>query len=164
MKKITTPETHDPEIFTPFLSAMSHQFEVIADPVEVLRLLTPEGERKWVPGWDPEYLGNPEPVRAGLVFRTTADGHDTLWSVADYDEHGLCASYHRFTPGLKVGIVEVSCKTIPDGSCRVVVSYQMTGLSADGNEELREMERGFRAYVEGWKVALEKHLSAAPTG
>ena len=38
---------------------------------EAFRLYDPEGERRWVEGWDPTYVHPSEPaVREGVVFQT----------------------------------------------------------------------------------------------
>src|SRR5438270_7773224 len=50
---------------------------------QALALFTPEGERRWAEGWDPQY---PEPGRRkgpGAVFTTRHGGHETTWITID---------------------------------------------------------------------------------
>ena len=52
---------------------------------EAFPFFTPEGERRWVPGWAPEYLHPAEPsAEPGTVFRTQVDGEETLWIVLQF--------------------------------------------------------------------------------
>jgi hypothetical protein len=109
-------------------------FELPLTPEEAFGLFTAEGERDWVPGWEPEILG-PLPQRPGLVFLTNMHGVQTIWTVLESDPARLTHRYSRVTPGHSAGIVEVELFRTEFG-CRVGVSYQMTGLSPDAQPYL----------------------------
>jgi hypothetical protein len=47
-------------------------------------LFSPEGERAWVPGWDPDYSIPIISNAAGTLLRTTHNGEETLWLVLTY--------------------------------------------------------------------------------
>jgi hypothetical protein len=123
---------------------------------ETLDLFTPEGERRWIEDWRPEYL-----FRAGggdeidTVFRTRHGGEETLWIVLDHDREECSAAYSRITPGSRLGTVTVSVEGIDEGSCWVEVCYEMTGLSPAGNAVLKALDaRAFRAMLDDWEVRI----------
>src|SRR5690606_39494098 len=93
---------------------------------EAFPYFTPEGERAYVPGWDPEYLHPAEPSdAAGTVFRTRAEGEETLWIVLEHDPANGTAAYGRFTPGSRLGTVRVRCESEGERETRVMVTYVM---------------------------------------
>lgn len=145
------------ENFVPMRISDTRSVPVDAAPHDVFWLLTPEGEREWVPGWDPQYLGSPE-LREGLIFSTAADGKLTVWVVNEVDHERCRASYHRFTPSLKSGLVEVRCDSNSRGGTELTVSYSMVGLSEAGNREIQASSAAFENYIDGWSVAISNAL------
>jgi hypothetical protein len=135
-------------------------------PEEALPLFTPEGERAWVPGWDPQPLHAPDGSlsRAGAVFRTAATGEETLWWVERVDPVAGAADYVRITPGNRLGTVHVRCRAAGDASCSIDVTYRLTSLSESGEAALAKLtDEAFAADLAGWQSALEQHLAAADT-
>jgi hypothetical protein len=130
---------------------------------ETLDLFTPEGERRWIEDWRPEYL-----FRAGggdeidTVFRTRHGGEETLWIVLDHDKEEGSAAYSRITPGSRLGTVTVSVEGIDEASCWVEVCYEMTGLSPAGNAVLKALDaRAFRAMLDDWEARIAALTTSA---
>lgn len=130
---------------------------------ETLDLFTPEGERRWVDDWHPEYL-----FRAGggdeidTVFRTRHGGEETLWIVLDHDREEGTAAYSRLTPGSRLGTVTISVEGIDESSCWVEVCYEMTGLSPAGNAVLKALDaRAFSAMLRDWEARIAATLVRA---
>ncbi|HSN21283.1 MAG TPA: hypothetical protein VLS49_11430 [Usitatibacter sp.] len=124
-------------------------------------LFTPQGEKAWAQGWDPEYLhpgdGRTEP---GMVFRTSAHGEETIWTVSRFDPEGGFVEYVRCTPGSRIAIVSVRCADTGPSRCEVSVRCVFTGLSAAGNARIREMdERRFAEYIGAWRSEIEAMLA-----
>ena len=132
-------------------------------PDRALQLFTPEGERSWAPGWDPEYLYRPgaEPV-AGTVFRTRHHGGDpATWCVQAYDPAALRVEYVHVLPGVRMGTIQVRCRPSGGSGTTAEVSYRLTGLSADGNQTLTEMtEAAFAGMIQGWGEHIRQNLEA----
>lgn len=63
----------------------SGRFEVALPASAAIDLFTPEGERSWVPGWDPVYATGAAGETAGTVFTTTVDGLATIWTIVQID-------------------------------------------------------------------------------
>jgi hypothetical protein len=118
---------------------------VTAAPGDAFPLFTAPGEKVWVPGWDPVFVGDGDGLRRGSVWLTN-DGEDrTVWLVVDYDPDKLHARYARVTPASRAGTVEVTARPDGSGGTRVEVTYDLTALSADGNEMLADFNNDYFA-------------------
>ena len=107
-------------------------------PDDAIALFTPEGERAWVPGWDPHHHG-------ATVFATGHAGADTIWVTTDREPRRM--RYARVTPGVHAGTVEVRCH--PDGDhTRAEVTYHLSSLSPD---PLDDFAAGFDGMLAEWE-------------
>jgi hypothetical protein len=92
-------------------------------PEDAIQLFTPEGERAWVPGWDPAYA-------SASVFTTDHGDERTIWLLLE--ETRDTRRYARVTPGVKAGTVAVRCE--PDGPyTRAHVTYDLAALGPDAD-------------------------------
>ena len=132
-------------------------FQLPCDPAAALPLFTPEGERHWVDGWDPQYLSEAND-EVGAVWRTT-HGHDTTWITTDRDDHRV--RYARVSNNGTAGLVEVVC-TPTDGATSVRVTYDLTAGTAAGHETLRQFDADFEDMLEHWRQATTSALAGAP--
>jgi hypothetical protein len=111
-------------------------------PHEARALFTPEGERAWVPHWDPHH-------HSDTVFTTA----ETTWLILDAP--GNAVRYARITPDRHAGTVEVSCA--PDGpATTATVTYDLTPLAPDA---LDQLEHGFDAMLAEWERAIAEACS-----
>lgn len=127
-------------------------------PAEALHLFTPEGEREWVPGWDPAPIHAPDGSlsREGAVFRTTHGGEETVWLVLRVDARAGAADYVRITPGDRLGTVGVRIREDDEGGSLVDVRYGLTALSPTGEISLGNITaEAFDAEIRGWQTAIE---------
>lgn len=132
------------------------------EPAEALPLFTPEGERAWVPGWDPEPVHAPAGSlsREGAVFRTTHGGEETVWLVQRVDASEGAADYVRITPGNRLGTVHVRCAADGNGGSIVEIGYRLTALSPAGADALDAITpEVFEADIRGWQEAIEEFLA-----
>ena len=121
-------------------------------------LFTPEGEREWVPAWDPRYPAGQDSEEPGTVFRTSHDGVTTIWVILELDRSQHRATYARVTPGVHAGTVSVECVDTRPGHCRVSVDYDLTTL---GNVNALEPYRpeAFSAMMDSWAALIGEYLS-----
>ena len=118
---------------------------VVSAPLErAFPLFTPEGERLWAPGWNPVHQFPADGTAvAGAVFSTVDDeGRSTLWVIVDWQPERHHLRYARITPGHRAGTVEVDCRARDERSTIVRVTYELTSLSRQGDEELSDLDGG----------------------
>ncbi len=80
---------------------------------QAIALFTPEGERRWADGWDPEY---PQPSRRegpGAVFATSHGAHQATWVMVDHRPDGV--RYARIVHGMTAGIVAIPTRSSHPG-------------------------------------------------
>ena len=109
---------------------------VDAVPEHAFQLFTAPGEKLWIDDWDPEVLRGGDGREKGSVFVTDVGGQRTYWGVVDYDAEALHARYARIAPATRAGTVEVVARPDGNGGTEVEVRYELTALTAEGNEEL----------------------------
>ena len=141
----------------------SGQFELLLPAAEAISLFTPEGERAWAPGWDPQYPAGEPSEASGTTFTTSAHGLETIWVILEIDRSGGSAKYSRVTPGHHAGTVSVSCIDSVPGRSTVVVSYDMTLLpdASPADIDVYSPER-FPEMMQHWSIALEAYLESRP--
>lgn len=150
--------------FHPLHIDRSGEFLLDLPPGHAFPLFSPEGERAWVPDWDPAYLHPTHPSQAvGTLFRTTHSGEETLWMVLTYSPAEGTACYCRITPGSRIGTVEVQCQEQASGHTSVRVAYSLTGLSPAGNEVLKALSPAkYEEMLSDWQNLIT--MSQRPKG
>jgi hypothetical protein len=134
--------------FDPVKVAHSGTFDLDVPPEKAFHLFTAPGETLWVPHWDPIILSG-DGTEEGTVFVTSHGDETTIWVVVDFDLNRHRARYARVTPASRAGTVEVQVQANGRGGSTVTVSYELTGLSESGNENLAGFDS--RAYSEMMK-------------
>src|SRR5215212_3608838 len=126
--------------------SLSGNIHVAAPAADALHFFTPEGERLWVPDWQPEYLHPADGALAeGLTFRTRHGGEATLWLVARCDRAAGAIDYVRVTPDSRIGTVSVRLSDGGRSATNAGIAYSLTSLSADGDRTLEAFAAGFPA-------------------
>jgi len=108
---------------------VSGRFELPICAADAISFFTPEGERSWVPGWNPTYPAGAMSEDPGTVFITSHTGIETVWIVEGIDRARHTSSYARVTMGHHAGTVRVRCNDQPDDRCVVTVDYDMTAFT-----------------------------------
>jgi hypothetical protein len=130
---------------------------VLAGPVEaVLPLFTAEGERRWVPGWEPVWADESHGHEVGEVW-TTAGPPATTWVTVDTGADRV--RYARVAVGDSAGLVTVTCAQSGRGTT-VTVVYDLSALSAAGTERLEQLAEGYQDMLAHW----QHHASRALDG
>lgn len=134
-------------MFTARSIDLSGAFTLPMAPEAAFPLFSPVGEKRWVPGWDPE-LVHPPGVEweRGLIFRTREERGEAIWVVTALDRQRHDVEYHRVEAGRYVARVHVRCTAAAAGGTDVQVTYTFVGLSDVGNADIAAMSR--EAYVE----------------
>lgn len=123
---------------------------------QAITLFTPEGERRWADGWDPQY---PEPRRRegpGAVFTTSHGGHETTWIIVD--QRPDCIRYARVVQGLTAGTIAVDVLYSKEGATSVRVTYDLTALSAAGEAWLQAFADHYETEIGAWSHEIAAAL------
>jgi hypothetical protein len=133
------------------------EFELPCDPATALALFTPEGEREWVSGWQPEYLSGAND-EVGAVWRTSHE-HDVTWITTDRDDARV--RYARISSNGTAGLVDVRCTPTDEGT-RVQVTYDLTACSTAGLDALGRFAAHFDDMLDQWRRATALVLARTP--
>jgi hypothetical protein len=138
---------------------LTGSFALAGEVDAVLPLFTAEGERRWVPGWDPIWADDVHEHDVGQVW-TTAGPPSTTWVTVDAGENQV--RYARVANGDSAGLVTVTC-TEASGRTTVTVDYDLSALSAAGAERLRQFAAGYEDMLAQWAHSASRAL-AVTTG
>lgn len=127
-------------VFTPATARLAGTIELHGPVSEVFELFSPEGERLWVPGWNPELLHPPgETWAQGLIFRTQEEKGPAIWVVTRLDRAARDVEYHRIERDRYVARVTVRCASLGDRRTAATVTYEFVGLTDSGNAEIKAL-------------------------
>ena len=130
----------------------SGRVRVPLSPDEAIHYFTPEGERHWVPGWDPTYpAGTTGELAPGLVFETASDSGRTTWVVTHSAPRDM--AYGRVLPGDHAGTIAVRCEPHGDGTV-ARVTYRLTALGPEGASRLAEFEEAYPRFMTLWEELI----------
>ena len=140
-------------VFSPASAEFTGELGIAWPADEAFELFSPLGEKRWVPGWNPELLHPPGATwERGLIFRTTEMYGDAVWLVTAFDRAARDVEYYRVEPGRYVARVRVQCVAADDRRSRVHVTYAFVGLSDSGNAEILQMTRAdYDAKMQRWE-------------
>ena len=137
----------------------SGQFELPLRAAGAIDFFTPEGERSWVPGWNPTYPTGDVSESPGTVFITSHGTIETVWVIEEVDRTQHTSAYARITPGHHAGTVRVRCSDRPGDRCIVTVAYDMTALSPNHPEALDGYDQdSFTAMMNEWASGVTDTL------
>lgn len=136
-------------------------FPVAAPPAAAFELFSPLGEKRWVPGWEPELIHPPGGAwERGQVFQTQEERGEAIWFVTALDRERHEVEYHRVEPGRYVARVGVTCSGRGDGGTDVLVTYTFVGLSETGNEDIAQMsQEAFAGKMRRWEGWIGEALA-----
>lgn len=139
---------------------LNGSFHLPFAPASVMPLLTPEGHRKWVDGWDaaPVYPAAAVDYFPNSVFVTGTGADTAVWTILEAaTDH---AEYIHTLGASAVGRIRVEVAPAANGS-RVSAKFVVTALDARGHEVLKQFsEAAFAEKMRGWETKLTAALSA----
>lgn len=132
---------------------LTGRIDVGLPPARAFALFTPDGERAWAHGWDPEFPAAPgRDGEPGVVFVTRHGGRATTWTVTA-SEPPRAIAYAQSSPGYRAGLVTIGCRQAAAGT-RVTVGYDLTALTPEANADLDRFAAGYPAFLAGWERAI----------
>jgi hypothetical protein len=143
---------HDCEMSTTLIRAAEIAVDLPAE--QAMELFTPEGERSWAGGWDPQYPQADRREGPGAVFTTGHGGHQTTWIMVDHGPASV--RYARVTHGMTAGMVAVEVVGSGEHSTRVRVTYDLTALTTTGEAWLDAFDAGYDTEIGGWATEISR--------
>jgi hypothetical protein len=125
---------------------------------QTMALFTAEGERRWADGWDPRYPDSGRRDGTGAVFTTAHGAGHTTWIMVDHGSQQV--RYARVTSGMSAGIVAVAAVACDGQTTRVRVTYDLTALSAAGEEWLAAFDAHYDTEIASWATDIAAALQA----
>ena len=143
---------------------VSGSMRLDAPPADAFMFLTPEGEKRWVVDWEPQYLHPADgALQEGLAFRTEHGGEETLWLVARL-KGPQAVDYVRVTPGSRMGIVSVRVSAAGAAASDVTVIYRLTSLSPAADATVDAFGRAFPEMLARWERSINTVLAETASG
>ena len=134
-------------------------FELDLSAGKALPFFTPEGERAWVNGWDPDpvYPAQTDVVfKANSVFRLNHDGELSLWTILDADLQKHVAEYICVVEGVRLSRVRVQVEPLGAERCRVHVRYVHTATSEKGLHFVASLtEESYAQKMRDWQRMVD---------
>jgi hypothetical protein len=132
------------------------EITITLPPERTIELFTPEGERRWAAGWDPEYPDTGRREGPGVVFATGHGGHKTTWIMVD--QRPGTVRYARVTHGMTAGTVAVEIVGSGEHFTRVRVTYELTALTPAGEGWLEAFDASYDAAIGDWSIEIAAAL------
>lgn len=121
-----------------------------------MALFTPEGERHWADGWDPQYPDVRRREGPGAVFTTRHDAHEATWIIID--QRPDIIRYARVVHGVSAGTIAVEVLGSTDGATHVRVTYDLTALTAAGETWLEAFAKRYATEIAAWAREIDAAL------
>jgi hypothetical protein len=139
-------------------------FEMDLPIAELFPLFSPEGEKRWVPGWDYENLMGKTELSEDDVFLTKAHDHGTteaIWIVKKYDPESHFVQFYKIEPKDKIGVITVSCTELETSKTKIEVTYKYLALSATGEKFIAGFdEEAYAAFIGEWQSLLSSYFES----
>ncbi|WP_428240725.1 hypothetical protein [Gynuella sp.] len=140
----------------------SASFDISQSIDQLFPLFSPEGETKWVPGWEYTNVMGTTKLSEDYVFITGHHDHkanDAIWIVKRYDLRKHHVQFYKIEPGDKVGIVTVDCTELPLNHTRVEVGYEYIALGESGETFIAEFtQEVYDEFIDEWKTLLTRYF------
>jgi len=137
-------------------------FELDAPIDDLFPLFSPEGEKRWVPGWDYKNIMGTTDLSEDYVFLTKTHDHgktDAIWIVKTYDPGSHLVQFYKIEPAHKLGIVTVKCSALKPSKTKIQVTYKYIALSEAGEIFILGFsERDYENFIGEWQKLLSDHF------
>ena len=142
--------------------ARAGEFDLACGADEAFPFFSPEGERSWVAGW------NPQPVFPGTitfcrdtVFRQGEGDDEAIWTIVDVDPDSHRAEYVRVASASHSAHIVVEVQPLTPENSRVIVTYAVT-VFGKGSAPLLEAfsESAYAEKMRNWQRQISAHLES----
>ncbi len=130
----------------------------------VFPLFSALGEKKWVQGWNPDFLYPPKgDFTENLVFKTKSNNDfekDFNWITSYLNLKEYLVIYTVFTEN-RVWTIKVKCNIIEKDKTEAEITYTFTGLNEKGNKINSEsLVKMYKNELKDWENAINYFLES----
>jgi hypothetical protein len=140
--------------------ARSGEFELACGADEAFPFFSPEGERSWVTGWNPQPVF-PDTITfcRDTVFRQGEEDDEAIWMIIDVDSESHRAEYVRVAPASHSAHIVVEVQPLMPENSRVIVTYAITTFGK-GSALLLEAfsESAYAEKMRNWQRQISAQL------
>lgn len=141
-------------------------FELPCNADIAFPLFSPEGERKWVVGWDPRPIFPDQIVfEPNTVFRQGQGAEEAVWTILEADWQRHRAEYVRVDPSSHAARIIVAVEPLSRSRCHVVVSYTVTVFGDNTAAQLESFsENAYAEKMGNWRRQIASYLESRTAG
>jgi hypothetical protein len=140
------------------------KFSIGQPAAEVFPLFSPEGEKRWVPGWDYVNIMGSHELHEDYVFVTKNHDHagtEAVWLVKRHEPENFLVQFYRIEPEDKVGVVSVRCSQIEKELTEVEVTYRYIALGMKGREFVGGSTSSlYEGFIDEWRRLLVSYFDS----
>ncbi len=137
-------------------------FELPCSPEDAFPLFSPEGERGWVPGWDPQPVFPATIAFArDTVFREGKGDQEATWTIVDADCQTHRAEYIRLAPASHAAHIVVKVEPLGQESSSVTVTYTVTAFGEHARSLLENFSaEAYAEKMQNWQRWIAAYLKS----
>jgi len=127
---------------------------------ETAPLFGANGERKWAPDWDPQFL-YPKPAsdQPGMVFRVEHPHHSSIWVNTAFDLAAGHIQYAYVLNNAMATLIDIRLSREDGDKTGVAVVYERTALEPEANEHVLHYTDGDAKARKEWEEAINGYLA-----
>ncbi len=115
-------------------------------------------ERKWAPGWNPEFVyPSPAADQEGAVFGVQKGAHPSLWINTIFDLAAGHVQYAYALADLLVTRIDIRIKSNGLDRTDVAVNYQRTALTPSANDHVQSLAKEDAISGEEWRRLINAY-------
>jgi hypothetical protein len=121
-------------------------------------------EKKWSPGWEPQFVyPSPAHDQQGMVFTRKHGGMSSVWTCTAFDEAAGHVQYVYVVDDAMVTLIDIHVAKAGMPETQVSVVYERTALQPEANEHVAHMAKGDAGSGNEWAEAINGYLAKART-
>jgi len=124
--------------------------EVSFEPKRAMYLFTAQGEKPWIPGWDPAILKG-DGYKAGSVFASP----EGIFVTVDFNTETRRIFYTYVSP-VEASTIELNFEANGKGGSTVNIEWNSTALSTEGNAQIAKFDQeALEQRARDWQELIE---------
>lgn len=135
------------------------RFTASAPYDRVAPLFGADAERKWAPGWEPQFVF-PVPAKdqLGAVFLTRHGQGSSVWTTTAFDLAAGHVQYVYMMNGALVTLIDIHLTREADRT-GVWVVYERTALTPEANDHVANLAKQDRGFGKEWEQQINGYLA-----